>query len=286
LLTLLQHPVYGLVFLGLVGACIGSFLNVVILRLPVMLQNDWRRQCAELQGEEPDSAEVFNLSKPASHCPACGAGVRAWQNIPIISYLLLRGRCASCGTGIHWRYPAVEIITALATVHLAWHFGIGWQLLASLFLIWSLIALTVIDIDHQLLPDSITLPLLWGGLIANLFGLFTSLESAVIGALAGYLGFWVVYQVHFRLTGREGLGYGDFKLLAALGAWLGWEMLPMVVLLSSLTGTLIAVGLMLGRGLDRRAAVSFGPFLALGGWATLLWGEHISRNYLQLFSFQ
>ena len=285
MLALLQHPLYGLIFLGLVGACIGSFLNVVILRLPVMLQNAWKRQCAELQGDPTGDEEVFNLSKPASHCPSCGAPVRAWQNIPVVSYLILRGRCATCSTPIHWRYPAIEIVTALATVHLAWHFGIGWQLLAALGLVWSLIALTVIDMDHQLLPDGITLPLLWAGLVANLFELFTSIDSAVIGALAGYLGFWIVYQVHFRLTGREGLGYGDFKLLAALGAWLGWEMLPMVVLMSSLVGTVTALGLMLFRNLDRRSAVSFGPFLALGGWAALIWGDAISRNYLQLLDF-
>ncbi len=289
MLTLLQHPTWGLVFLGLLGACIGSFLNVVILRLPVMLQNEWRRQCAELL-EGPDGAddsprEVFNLSRPASRCPSCGAGLRAWHNIPIVSYLLLRGKCAACGTGIHWRYPVVELVTALATVHLGWHFGIGWPLVGALFLVWTLIALAVIDLDHQLLPDDLTLKLLWGGLIANLFGLFTTLESAVIGAIVGYLGFWLVYQVHYRLTGREGLGYGDFKLLAAFGAWLGWEMLPTVVLLSSLAGTLVAVGLMLLRGLDRRAAVSFGPFLALGGWATLLWGERITSGYLKLFAF-
>ena len=285
MLALLQHPLYGVIFLGLVGACIGSFLNVVILRLPVMLQNAWQRQCAELQGNPPDEQEEFNLSKPASRCPGCGTPIRPWQNIPVLSYLALRGRCAACGTSIHWRYPAVELVTALTTVHLTLHFGISWQLLGALGLVWSLIALTMIDFDHQLLPDSITLPLLWAGLLANLFNLFTPIESAVIGAIAGYLGFWVVYQVHYRLTGREGLGYGDFKLLAALGAWLGWEMLPMVVLLSSLAGTTIALGLMLFRDLDRRSAVSFGPFLALGGWATLLWGDLISANYLQLFDF-
>ena len=285
MLAILQHPVYGAVFLGLLGACVGSFLNVVILRLPVMLRNEWAQQCRELNGETPEESEVFNLSRPASRCPDCGNRIRAWQNIPVLSYLLLRGRCAACGASIHWRYPAVELFTAVTTVHLLWHFGIGWPLLAALILLWSLIALTVIDIDHQLLPDSITLPLLWLGLLANLFGLFTSLESAVIGAIVGYLGFWAIYQIHFRLTGREGLGYGDFKLLAALGAWLGWEMLPLVVLVSSLTGTIVAVLLMVVRRFDRQTPVSFGPFLAVAGWVVLLWGGDMTDRYVQLLAF-
>ena len=285
MLVILQHPIYGGVFIGLLGACVGSFLNVVILRLPVMMRNDWLQQCRELNGEPAEPAEEFNLSRPASHCPTCGNRIRAWQNIPILSYLLLRGRCAGCGTSIHWRYPLVELFTAVATIHLWQHYGVGWPLLAAMVLLWCLIALTVIDIDHQLLPDSITLPLLWLGLGVNLFGLFTSIESAVIGAMAGYLGFWLIYQVHFRLTGREGLGYGDFKLLAALGAWLGWEMLPLIVLVSSLTGTVVAVVLMLTRRFDRRVPVSFGPFLAVAGWLVLLWGQQLTDGYVRLLAF-
>lgn len=274
-----------MVFLALLGASVGSFLNVVILRIPVMLRNEWMQQCRELNDEPALEQEEFNLSRPASHCPGCGNPIRAWQNIPVLSYLVLRGRCAACGKSIPWRYPAVELLTMVATVHLAWHFGIGWQLLAALFLLWFLIALTGIDLDHQLLPDNLTLPLMWLGLLANLFGLFTSLESAVIGAMAGYIGFWLIYQVHHRLTGREGLGYGDFKLLAALGAWLGWEMLPLVVLVSSLTGTLVAVALMLARRFDRGSPVSFGPFLAIAGWVVLLWGDTLTDRYVRLLGF-
>ena len=294
MLQLLQHPVYGLVFLFLLGACIGSFLNVVILRLPAMLQIEWHQQCSEFLRQENGShieqekqlhVDVFNLSSPASHCPQCKQLLRFWHNIPILSYIFLRGKCAWCKHRIPWRYPLIEILCAIATVHLAWHMGIGWHLAASLILVWSLLCLTVIDIDHQLLPDNITLPLVWTGLIANYFGLFTTLESAVIGAVAGYLGFWLVYHAHHKLTGREGLGYGDFKLLAALGAWMGWEMLPMIVLAASISGTLLALTMMAFRGLDSRSPVSFGPFLALGGWLALLWGEEITSSYLKLLKF-
>ena len=259
-----------------------------------MLQNEWRQQCAELlrqdngvhdEQERQLHVDVFNLSHPASHCPKCQHALRFWHNIPILSYIFLRGKCAWCKSSIPWRYPLIEIICAIATVHLAWHIGIGWPLAASLILIWSLLCLTVIDIDHQLLPDNITLPLVWAGLLANYFGLFTTLESALIGAVAGYLGFWLVYHAHHKLTGREGLGYGDFKLLAALGAWLGWEMLPMIVLAASVTGTLLSLAMMVFRGLNSRTPVSFGPFLALGGWLALLWGQEITSGYLKLLEF-
>lgn len=277
----------------LLGACIGSFLNVVILRLPVMLHNEWQLQCAELLGKEyagnseqnAQQSNRFNLSFPASHCPKCQHPLRAWHNIPILSYILLLGRCAWCKEKIPWRYPLVEILTAAATVHLAWHMGVGWPLVACLFLVWSLICLTAIDIDHQLLPDNITIPLVWAGLLVNYFGLITTLDSALIGAVAGYLGFWVVYHAHHKLTGREGLGYGDFKLLAALGAWLGWEMLPMIVLVASISGTTLSLMMMVSRKLDTRAPVSFGPFLAFGGWLALVWGHEITAGYLKLLNF-
>ncbi len=271
------------------GACVGSFLNVVILRLPVMMHHQWRQQCAELldpTADQPVTPEdLLNLGHPASHCPTCKQPLKPWHNIPVISYIALGAKCAWCKAGISWRYPAIEIITSLATAHLAMEMGIGWPLLASLFLLWALICLAVIDFDHQLLPDSITIPLLWGGLLANYFALITTLESSLIGAVAGYLGFWLVYQIHFRITGREGLGYGDFKLLAALGAWLGWEMLPIIVLMASVAGTLVAVLLLISKNLDSRAPVSFGPFLTFAGWVALLWGQEITANYLGLFNF-
>lgn len=307
MLEILQHPVYGLAFMVLIGACVGSFLNVVILRLPIMMEREWQRQCQALLNADParradsDQAEpvdgekipniaephgpVFNLNTPGSHCPTCHKQLRFWHNIPVLSFLLLRGRCSYCHAAISWRYPLVELVTLLATVHLTLHFGIGWPLLAALFFVWSLICLTVIDLDHQLLPDNITLPLLWAGLIANLFSLFTSLESAVIGAVVGYLGFWLVYQAHYRLTGREGLGYGDFKLLAAIGAWVGWELLPLTILIASLSGTLVALAMILLSRLNRRAPISFGPYLAIAGWIALVWGPQIATSTLPLFSF-
>lgn len=294
MLQLLQHPVYGLIFMLVLGACIGSFLNVVILRLPVMLRNEWQQQCAELMGQEDileaandtgHQAARFNLSYPASHCPQCQQPLRAWHNIPIVSYIFLKGKCAWCKNKIPWRYPLIELLCAAATVHLAWHMGIGWPFAAALVLFWSLLCLTVIDIDHQLLPDNITIPLVWTGLLVNYFELFTTLNSALIGAVAGYLGFWLVFHAHHKLTGREGLGYGDFKLLAALGAWLGWEMLPMIVLAASITGTILSLSFMAFRGLDTRAPVSFGPFLAFGGWLALLWGHEITSGYLKLLNF-
>lgn len=308
MLQILQHPLYGVLVMALLGACVGSFLNVVILRLPVMMQREWRQQCKAFLddgpvadhpaadhtgdvessvniGEASQASSVFNLNRPRSRCPSCHNQLKAWHNIPILSYLLLRGRCAWCSSTIGWRYPLVELVTAAATVYLTLHFGIVWALPAALLFTWSLICLTVIDIDHQLLPDNITLPLLWGGLIANLFGLFAPLQSAVIGAVAGYLGFWLIFQIHHKLTGREGLGYGDFKLLAALGAWVGWELLPLTILIASATGTVVALGLMLLRRLNLRAPMSFGPFLAVAGWIAMVWGERITEATLPLFQF-
>ena len=293
MLELLQHPIYALALMALLGACVGSFLNVVILRLPVMLKQQWHQQCEEFLNHEQQGAAteheaqpgVFSLNRPASHCPQCKQALKPWHNIPILSYIFLGARCAWCKNQIPWRYPLVELVTALGTVHLALHFGVNWQLAGALLLFWSLLCLTVIDIDHQLLPDNITIPLLWAGILANYFGLFTTLESAVIGAVAGYLCFWLIFQIHYRLTGREGLGYGDFKLLAALGAWLGWEMLPLIVLLASLTGPVISVAMMAFRKLKRRTAISFGPYLAMGGWIALVWGQTITGSYIQLLGF-
>lgn len=292
--ALLSHPVYGMIFIALIGACVGSFLNVVILRLPVMMQREWEAQCAAFVESSPSPADettgsavesVFNLNKPRSRCPSCKSPLKSWHNIPVLSWVLLGGRCSNCRVAISWRYPLIELVTAIASVFLALHLGIGWQLFGALIFTWSLIALTVIDIDHQLLPDSITLPLLWAGLLANLFDLFAPIESAVIGAVAGYVGFWLIYQVHHRLTGREGLGYGDFKLLAAVGAWTGWELLPATILIASLSGTLIALLLMLLKRLNLRAPMSFGPFLAIAGWIALVFGEQLTENVLPLFRF-
>ena len=254
-----------------------------------MLQAGWRQQCQELLGTHAEDNEPpsdrFNLSFPASHCPKCKAPLKLWHNIPIVSYLLLKGKCASCKNKISPRYPLVELITAIATVHLASHLGITWQLLAGLVFIWALICLTVIDIDHQLLPDDITIPLVWLGLLASYFGLFSTLDDAVVGAIGGYMSFWLIFQIHYRITGRQGLGYGDFKLLAALGAWLGWQALPMIVLLSSVVGILAAVVLMITGRLNTRGPISYGPFLAAAGWVALIWGDAITSGYLKLIHF-
>jgi leader peptidase (prepilin peptidase) / N-methyltransferase len=225
---------------------------------------------------------VFNLLKPDSHCPACKKPVRAWQNIPVLSYLLLRGRCANCQTRIHWRYPLVELISAVLSLLVAWHFGPTWTCLAALVLTWSLISLTVIDIDHQLLPDNITLPLLWLGLILSLTGYGTGVSAAdaIIGAAAGYLSLWSIYWIFKLLTGREGMGYGDFKLLAVLGAWLGWQQLLSIIILSSLAGATVGITLAVVAGRDKNIPLSFGPYLATAGFIALIWGDHIAALYL------
>jgi leader peptidase (prepilin peptidase)/N-methyltransferase len=258
---------------GLVGLCVGSFLNVVIHRLPRMMQARWRADCAEIEGREPPAAETFNLFKPDSHCPSCGTPIRAWQNIPVASWIALRGRCAACRAPISVRYPAVELLAAALALVAAWRFGYSGALAASLVFAWALLALTFIDFDTQLLPDDITLPLLWAGLLANSFGVYVDLRSAVFGAVAGYLLLWCVYWGFRLLTHREGMGYGDFKLLAAIGAWTGWQVLPFVILVSAGLGAIIgSVSLWLARrGADTR--IPFGPYLALGGIAGLFWGR-------------
>ncbi len=275
---------FGALLLGLV---IGSFLNVVILRLPRRMQAELAEACADLRGEqsEPLPSRWFGLDyliTPASSCPNCGHGIRAWENIPVISYLLLRGRCSNCQATIGVRYPIVEAVTGLLSLLLVMHFGATPAALAALVLVWGLIALTVIDLDEQLLPDQLTLPLMWLGLLVNINGMFTDLVSAVIGAAAGYLSLWLVFQVFRLLTGREGMGYGDFKLLAVFGAFLGWQILPLVVLLSSLIGAIVGISLVVVRGRDRQIPIPFGPYLAAAGLVALVWGEQINRSYLQL----
>jgi leader peptidase (prepilin peptidase) / N-methyltransferase len=285
-----ESPALLILIAGLFGLMVGSFLNVVILRLPVMMEREWRAHCAEHQAEVPagipgsgpvgsDLHERFNLVTPRSRCPSCGHAITALENIPIVSWLMLRGRCSSCGTRISARYPLIELSTAVLSMIVAWQLGATAAMLAVLALTWALIALSVIDIDHQLLPDSITLPFLWLGLVLNLSGLFTDIGSAVIGAVAGYLSLWSIYWLFRLTTGKEGMGYGDFKLLALFGAWLGWQYLLPVVLISSLVGAAIGITLIVTRGRDRNIPIPFGPYLAVAGWITLLWGRDIIAGY-------
>ncbi|MTI63668.1 A24 family peptidase [Methylophaga sp.] len=264
----------------LLGLLVGSFLNVVIYRLPVMMQREWENQCAELSNQPASPQTVFNLSTPRSRCPHCQHAITAVENIPIISYLFLGGKCRGCGAAISARYPVVEAITGILSLLVAWHFGFSWACLGALLLTWSLIALTFIDLDHQLLPDKITLPLVWLGILFNLFGQFTDLTSSVIGAIAGYLVLWSIYHLFRLITGKEGMGYGDFKLLAALGAWMGWQSLPMIVLLSSLVGAVVGISLVLIKNHQRDTPIPFGPYLAAAGWIALIWGDSLNRLYL------
>jgi leader peptidase (prepilin peptidase)/N-methyltransferase len=266
-----------------VGLLIGSFLNVVIHRLPKMLDRGWRAQCAELAGEAVPEAPAYNLVVPRSQCPACGHPISALENIPVVSYLVLRGRCSACHVAISARYPLVELLTGGLTAAAVLRFGFTPAALAACVLLWSLIALTFIDFDTQLLPDNITLPLAWAGLIAHVAGLApagTSLRDAVIGAVAGYLALWSVYWIFKLVRGKEGMGYGDFKLLAALGAWLGWQMVPLIVLLSSVIGALIGIGLVVFKGRDHQIPLAFGPYLAIAGAIALFFGKPLMALYL------
>ena len=265
----------------ILGLLVGSFLNVVIYRLPVMMQRSWRRDCLEyLQMPAEQEAEPFNLMWPGSRCPVCKAEIKAYQNIPVLSYLFLHGKCGHCGTSISARYPLIETLTGICSGLVAWHFGYGLAMLFALLLTWSLIALTFIDIDQQLLPDSITLPMLWLGLFLSLFSVYTDSHASIIGAVAGYLSLWTVYQAFKLLTGKEGMGYGDFKLLALLGAWLGWQYLPMIILLSSLVGAVIGIAMIVFRKHDVSHPIPFGPYLATAGWLAMIWGDKINRLYL------
>jgi leader peptidase (prepilin peptidase) / N-methyltransferase len=282
LVTILQQsPALLISLIFVLGLLIGSFLNVVIYRLPVMMQANWRKECREylqLPAEEP--GEVFNLLWPGSRCPACKAEIKAYQNIPVLSYLWLRGKCGHCAAPISPRYPLIEAFTAICSATVAWHFGYGLPLLFALLLTWSLIALSFIDIDQQLLPDSITLPMLWLGLLLSLFSIFTDSQTSIIGAIAGYLSLWSVYQLFKLLTGKEGMGYGDFKLLSLFGAWLGWQYLPLIILLSSLVGAVIGIAMIIFRQHDAGKPIPFGPYLAAAGWLAMIWGSDINRFYL------
>jgi leader peptidase (prepilin peptidase)/N-methyltransferase len=267
---------------------IGSFLNVVIHRLPIMMEREWRKQAEELLAAEPaadgfDPTPQYNLIVPRSACPNCGAQITALQNIPVVSWLFLKGRCAHCAAPISVQYPLVEFATALFSAIVAWHFGFTAHMAAALVLTWTLVALCMIDFDHQLLPDDLTLPLMWLGLLLSLFDgqvLPLSPRDSIIGALAGYLSLWLVFHAFKAATGKEGMGYGDFKLLAALGAWLGWQQLLLIILLSACVGAVVGIGLVVVRGRDRNIPIPFGPYLAAAGWIALLWGDQIAGAYL------
>lgn len=282
-----QYPTALVLATGLLGLLLGSFLNVVIYRLPKILEKEWRCSCYEILQQQPpkdDQAKRFNLMVPASCCPNCQRPIKAWENVPVISYLFLKGRCAGCEQPISKRYPIIEMVTALLSALLAYHYGFGWPLAATLVLTWALICLTMIDIDTQLLPDNITLPLLWLGLICNSQGLFVTLPEALWGAVFGYLSLWSVYQLFKLVTGKEGMGYGDFKLLAALGAFMGWQALPVIIILSSLVGAVIGIAGILILGRDKNIPIPFGPYLAIAGWLNLLFGEAILSYYLGFFA--
>jgi leader peptidase (prepilin peptidase)/N-methyltransferase len=266
------------------GLLVGSFLNVVIHRLPKMMERDWRMQCAEFSGVEPAIEAPYNLVKPRSACPHCNHAIGAFENIPVISYIFLGGKCKGCQAPISIRYPIVEAVSGILSAYAAWHFGFGWAAVAAIVFVWALIALTCIDLDTQLLPDDITLPLLWLGLLLNLNGVFTSLPDALIGAVSGYLVLWSVYWMFKLTTGKEGMGYGDFKLLAAIGAWLGWQMLPLVILLSSIVGAIVGITLIVAVKHGRNVPIPFGPYLAGGGLIALFWGAPLTQSYLQLIA--
>ena len=275
-------PAFFISLCATIGLLVGSFLNVVIHRLPRMLEQKWQQQSTELNGKTIETALSFNLATPRSTCPHCGHKISALENIPIASYLMLRGRCSQCRASISPRYPIIEALTSIISGFIAWHFGYGLVAFAALAFAWAMITLAFIDLDTQLLPDDITLPLLWGGLLVNLADGFTDIQSAVIGAAAGYLVLWSIYWGFKLATGKEGMGYGDFKLLAAIGAWFGWQMLPLVILLSSLVGAVVGIGLVVAAKQGRNVPIPFGPYLVGGGLIALFWGNQINRAYLGL----
>ena len=300
---LTQSPAAFIAVALVLGLIVGSFLNVVIYRLPIMLERQWQAQCAQLPVQDaarpaaaaspaaPAHQPPFNLVVPRSTCPACKAPISAIHNIPVLSYLALRGRCARCQARISARYPAVELLSGLSTALVAWKLGFGWAAACAMLVTWFLIALTFIDLDNQLLPDALTLPLLWLGLLASLTGWASSAHalpsdpaSAIGGAAIGYVALWAVYQVFRLLTGKEGMGYGDFKLLAALGAWLGWQLLLPIVLLSAGVGAIVGIALIATRRTQRGHPIPFGPFLAAAGWVAMLWGPQLVAGYLGLFA--
>lgn len=280
---MLPEPAFLTAVATLLGLAVGSFLNVVIYRLPKMMQHGWMAECAELRGEPPPLAEKLTLATPRSRCPHCGHVITAVENIPILSYLFLGGRCRACQALIGLRYPLVEVLSGVLSGYAVWRYGANWAGVGALLFIWGMIALTFIDFDTQLLPDTITLSLLWAGLMLNLGGTFTDLKSAVIGAAAGYLSLWTVYWAFKLVTGKEGMGYGDFKLLAAVGAWLGWQMLPLAILASSMVGAVVGIALIVFARHGRNIPIPFGPYLAAAAVIALFWGKPLTQQYLGLF---
>ncbi len=266
------------------GLSFGSFLNVVAYRLPMMMERDWKLECHDFLELDPPKIEdkllSLTLSTPASACPNCGHKIRFWENIPVLSYILLKAKCSSCSTSISLQYPVVELLTGFASLAVAYRFGPSLQTVAGLIFTWVLIALTLIDLKKQLLPDDITLPLLWGGILLSFYDVFTNLNDSVIGAIAGYLILWSVYQLFKLLTKKEGMGFGDFKLLAALGAWLGYSYLPQIILVSSVVGSIIGITMIVVGKNKQQQPIPFGPYLAAAGWIALLWGETINSTYL------
>jgi len=271
---------------------IGSFLNVVIHRLPIMMEREWREQAADLAKKPPENELPegrFDLVVPRSRCPSCGTMIKSWQNIPVVSYLFLGGKCANCGESISARYPLVELMTAILAATCAWRFGAGWEAVMAIIMTLALVPVAMIDADTQLIPDSIVLPLMWIGLSMSLYHpmagaetLFISPSDAIVGAMAGYLSLWTIYQLFKLVTGKEGMGYGDFKLLAALGAWLGWQQLPMIILMSAVVGAIVGISMMAFRKHERSIPIPFGPYLAAAGWITMLWGDTIRNTYLDV----
>ena len=269
------------------GLLVGSFLNVLVYRLPIMMERDWKAQSREmLKLPAAEDGQTFNLILPHSRCPHCAHRIRPWENVPVLSYLFLRGKCSSCKAPISKRYPIVELACGLLSGYVAWHFGFGWAAATMLVLSWGLLAMSLIDADHQLLPDDLVMPLLWMGLLVNSFGVFTTLEDAVWGAVAGYLTLWSVFWLFKLITGKEGMGYGDFKLLAMLGAWGGWQILPLTILLSSLVGAILGLVMLRLRNAETSTPIPFGPYLAIAGWIALLWGGQITDSYLQFAGFR
>ena len=279
---LAANPPVVLIFAGLLGLLIGSFLNVVIHRVPVMMEREWRSQCAEMLDPEakPEQQQAYNLVVPRSRCPNCDHQITALENVPVLSYLALKGRCSECGWRIPLRYPIIELLTGLLSVLVVWRFGISAAAAGALLLTWALIALSAIDFDTQYLPDSITLPFLWLGLAFNVAGIYTTTQASVLGAIVGYLALWSVYHLFRLVTGKEGMGYGDFKLLALFGAWLGWSAVPLIVFLSAFVGAIVGIGLITLRGHDRNIPIPFGPYLAVAGWIALMWGEQLLDAYI------
>ena len=275
------HSALFVTAVAVLSLAIGSFLNVVIHRLPKMLERQWRNDLAELNAQEVAGAPRYNLVLPRSQCPACGHQIRALENIPLVSYFVLGGKCSACTAPISPRYPLVEALTGALSGYIAWRYGLSWQTLAALVFAWSMIALAFIDLDTFYLPDDITLPLVWTGLLVNMGGVFVDLQSAVAGAVAGYLALWMVFWGYKLATGKDGMGYGDFKLLAAIGAWLGWKMLPVVILLSSFAGAIVGVSMIVFARHGRNVPIPFGPYLVMGGLIGMFWGDALLQYYLQ-----